>query len=323
MKYFTSLAISLAALASTQTIANPTCEPIDPANTYTLLLIDSSGSMSTKSVNGGTRFQRAKNQAIKDVDGRVKQNANACFQAWTFSGNEYKNHSSRWLTADQVKTQIDSLSNVGGNTPLAKSLCASIDEFARLGTVRVYNKFLFLSSDGDENSTPSSDPCFGPSSKEKNLPYTPGSWQAKVYSKLTTPPVTIYNRIFTDYITLTINRLLPKNILAQMGRNESRNQTALPVGDTLIHFYRDIAKQTGGGTKMYIGSKEQPIPLPNVVGDLSGNGCIDDEDFAILSENFGQVDPQSPEADLDFNNIVNYDDFLLLEEARKKNPCPA
>ena len=77
---------------------------------------------------------------------------------------------------------------------------------------------------------------------------------------------------------------------------------------TLSAFFQSLATSTGGTYNVVLDSS----PLP-VVGDLTADYCVDDDDLNLILDNYGKaVPPADPRADLNFDRKVDETDYLQV-----------
>lgn len=155
------------------------------ADEHVLILMDRTGSMGATSVPGKTRLQVAKDRIKAFLNSAPSQMRRYAF--WTFDEVSYTRvfdfHDHR--TQAEVAMAVDGVT-LGGATPLAHSACAAVDELIYYLPTEFHAKRLYLVTDGGENSTLSTDQCYGPSSSTHYPNLQAGSWQWKVRSKACT-----------------------------------------------------------------------------------------------------------------------------------------
>jgi hypothetical protein len=149
-----------------------------------LVLIDQSGSMFDTSVAGAPRYIVARQLAADTVNAAA---ADREYALWTFQNNSYSEvvPFSAHATQAQIVAEIWGLPDPGGSTPLAGSICDAVDELVAYVPTVPDDKRLELFSDGLENSTPSTNECYGPNSADHSNPDV-GSWEWKVFNKVQT-----------------------------------------------------------------------------------------------------------------------------------------
>src|SRR5262245_6990125 len=142
-----------------------------------LVLIDATGSMSTVRADSTTRFDAAKARAIDQITVQAGLGTTTV-AVYTFSdATSTLQTVGGFVSANSAISTIGGLDlfTVGGGiTPLAGSMCKAVDDLMASGAT---TKILEVASDGEENATPPTDPCFGPFSTDSTPPYTTGSWQ--------------------------------------------------------------------------------------------------------------------------------------------------
>jgi len=282
-----------------------------------LVLIDASGSMSTERTDAATRFSAAKKRAQAKI---VEQAAKGLdgVAVYTFSDTASTLQTTGFV---DVGTAFDAINALdlsvvgGGSTPLAGAVCDAVDVLvAQTATTRV----LELASDGEENFTPPTHPCFGPASTDATPPYSAGSWQNKVYNKIADA---------ADGMIVQIDLFDPGPISgvaarAAAARDPEAELTAktrlmaaaavATVGDgppTLTDFFTQIALVSGGRLTVI----EDTSPTLPVFGDVSGNNCVDRSDALLMARAFGQSGPpQNNPLDLNLDGEVSFADYALV-----------
>ena len=291
-----------------------------------LVLIDATGSMSTTRADLQTRFDAAKARALDQINVQAGLGLNGV-AVYTFSdatstlqtvgGFVSVNAAIKVIAGDPTATPpippLDLFTVGGGITPLAGSMCKAVDDLLATGAT---TKILEVASDGEENATPMTDPCFGPSSIDPNPPYTTGSWQNLVLAKVQNAP---------GGIQVQIDLFDPGPIdgfarFAAAGTDPEAQQTATmrfatagamlaAAGDgppTLHDFFAEIAR-VSGGRLTEVQDTETSVP---VTGDADGNGCVDRSDAIAVARSFGQSgDPQDLPFDFDNSGSVGFTDY--------------
>jgi len=309
---FIGFSMVLATIAGASTKAH--------ADRKMLILIDASGSMSTTRSGGGTRFDAAKARAISKIT-EVGQDGLDAVAVYTFSDTtstlQTVGGASGFVdptTASMKIASLDLFTVGGGSTPLAGSVCDAVDT---LSAAIATDKVLELASDGEENFTPSTHPCFGPSSTIASPPYTAGSWQNKVYNKVADAPRMIVSiDLFdpgpiTGFAARAAAAKDPESGLVAKQRLIAA-VAAAAVGEegppSLTEFFSEIAR-VGGGRLTVI---EDTAPTLPVFGDVNGNSCVDRSDALAIARAFGQTgDPQDNPLDLNLDGKVGFTDYAL------------
>ncbi|MEM7675090.1 MAG: hypothetical protein AAF449_03705, partial [Myxococcota bacterium] len=183
-----------------------------------IVVVDRSGSMNDCfDSTGRTKWEEAIDRARIAVQVPAIDRA---YELWSFSGSSWTQHYtfaagsalSTTQRQDAMDLALDNLLAIGpgGATPLAGSVCASVDTLTSWaiseGGFPPPPLRIALFSDGLENQTPTTDQCYGPASTTAYDPtnpdrggLTPGSWEWKVLNKAITgnannpanPPVTV------------------------------------------------------------------------------------------------------------------------------------
>jgi hypothetical protein len=267
---------------------------------YMISLLDRSGSMSQVRATGETRWVAAKTRA-KDKITLFSSAPGLRVSVWTFEGSGFINHTNGFVAPATAIAVINGLSGPNGNvTPLAKSACDVVDQLVSATGNRAY-RILALASDGEENSTPTSHPCYGFASSSSIAPYTVGSWHNKVYTKAQN--VVVHVDLF-DYIT-SISSQTATEI---PGKGDQLTAAPISSAVPLASFFQTLANSTGG-TYTHVGDS-QPVP---VAGDVTGDYCVDDDDIDAVFADYGlTVPPADPRNDLNGDRVVDYYDYQLV-----------
>jgi hypothetical protein len=280
-----------------------------------LVLIDASGSMDTLRTDGFTRFATAKSRAKSKIAEQKAIDATTTFSVYTFSDTTSTAQTTGFVTATSADTTIDGLDLFtvgGGSTPLAGSVCDAVDVLAATGAT---TKVLQLASDGEENFTPATNPCFGPSSIDPNPPYTTGSWQNNVLNHAVDNGINVQIELFDPgpIVSLAARAAAARDPEAQLTAKTKliAAVASAAVGEgppSLADFFGELARETGGRLTVLDDSTPQ---LP-VFGDLNGNSCVDRSDALLVARAFGQAGPpQDNPLDLDLDGKVGFSDYAL------------
>lgn len=290
-----------------------------------LVLIDASGSMSTTRADTLTRFEAAKQRAIDQINVQAGLGLNGV-AIYTFSdttstlqtagGFVSVNTALKVITGDPTATPpippLDLFTVGGGVTPLAGSMCKAVDDLLASGAT---TKILEVASDGEENATPVGDPCAGPFSMDPNPPYTTGSWENLVLSKVQNAPGGIQVQIdlfdpgpVTGFAAFAaaMDPEAQQTATMRFATAGSMLAAAADGPPTLQDFFTEIARVSGGRLTVV---EDTQTSLP-VVGDADANGCIDRSDAIAVARSFGQTgDPQDLAFDFDNSGSVGFVDY--------------
>lgn len=288
-----------------------------------LVLIDASGSMDITRTDGTTRFAAAKSRAKSQIAAQLAIDATTTFSVYTFSDVASTPQTAGFVAAGTATTTIDGLDlfTVGGGvTPLAGSLCAAMDTLAATGAT---TKVLQLASDGEENNTLPADPCFGPFSVDSSPPYTGGSWQNKVYNHVFDTGVNVQIDLFDPgpITGLAARKAAARDPEASLTAKHRLVAAAAAAGDgppTLAEFFTELAVASGGRLTVI----EDTAPTLPVIGDVTGNSCVDRSDALAVARAFGHTgDPQDNPLDLDANGVVGFSDYALALRSFTPGGC--
>lgn len=287
------------------------------ADRQMLVLIDASGSMSTVRADAQTRFEAAKQRALDQIAVQAGSGLNGV-AVYTFSDTTSTPQTAGFVnvnTAIATITGLDLFTVGGGNTPLAGSMCAAIDTLTATGAT---TKILEVASDGEENFTPPTDPCFGPFSTDSTPPYSAGSWQNLVFNKVAGAGIAVQIDLFdpgpiTGFAAMLAAASDPEaQLTAQTRATSAFSLMAAAIGDgppTLADFFTQIALVSGGRLTVI----EDTVPSLPVVGDVTGDGCVDRSDALAVARAFGPTGtPQDNPFDLDLDGTVGFTDYSVV-----------
>ncbi|MFY1828260.1 dockerin type I domain-containing protein [Myxococcus fulvus] len=262
---------------------------------HVIILLDRSGSMKATRASGEMRFTEA---VTRGRDFVLTPNLlPRRFAVWTFEGASYFREQDFMDPASTVTT-LNNLSTGLGATPLALAVCDAADALLQFEPGVDARKVIRLISDGGENSTPETAPCFGPPSTTPYPELEEGSWQWKVRNMLKTgDPL----RDSPNPFQLVFDADVFFNHLTVASLDTSPEQSFF----TLI---KGLAKDSGGRYTPIEDSR--PLPIP---GDTDGDGCVDSRDHAFVLANYGlSVPPASPAADFNGDKVVDFIDYATV-----------
>jgi hypothetical protein len=271
-----------------------------------LVLIDASGSMSIQRSDGSTRFAGAKAAATAEVLLQAQANATLRVAIRSFSGATYSRQTSGFVDANTALDVIDGLDLFtigGGSTPLALGMCDAVDELVESGGT---TKLLHVSSDGEENSTPTIHHCAGPSAQQ--TPYEDFSWQAKVRT-WALGKVSVSVALFSFNPNLAGSKRVvhdPEASITAGANSQGGPQTT--AAPTLAQFFSELAAVTGGQLNVV----DDTAPLP-VSGDLNGDRCVDRNDALSVARAFGSISSPSENVfDVNRDGIIGFSDYNVI-----------
>jgi hypothetical protein len=275
-----------------------------------LVLIDASGSMFNSRTNGdGTRFEAARSLAITRVLQQAQVDSGILVAVYTFNGpygpTTLIPRTTGFVDSNSALDAIEglTLSVVGGDTPLAGSLCDAID-LLNSASSQGDTKILQLSSDGEENSTPLDHLCHGPFDQDGFEPFDAGSWQQNVLDHLGDMIVRI-DLFDSRQITFFANE--HGAILTPQARSFATTISPSTGLTPLQHFFTVLAQSTGG--QLTIIYDDEPLP---VSGDLNDDDCVDYDDAILVARAFGPaVPPVDGRFDLNQDRTVDFADYQI------------
>jgi hypothetical protein len=316
--------IGFAMVVATVVVASPA-----HAQRKMLVLIDATGSMSIQRADLKTRFDAAKQRAVDQIGVQAGLGL-AGVAVYTFSdatstlqtvggvnGFVSANAAIAVIQGDPNAVPpippLDLFTVGGGITPLAGSMCKAVDDLVAAGAT---TRILEVASDGEENATPVTDPCFGPFSTDPNPPYSGGSWENLVLSKVQNAPGGIQVQIdlfdpgpitgFAAFAAFAANPEAEQSAVMNLATAGAMLAAAGDGPPTLRDFFTEIARVSGGRLTVV---EDTSTSVP-VVGDADGNSCVDRSDAIAVARSFGQTgDPQDLAFDFDNSGKVGFVDY--------------
>jgi hypothetical protein len=283
-----------------------------------VVVLDATGSMTQVRTDGKTRFEaavEAANDRLLFLNAETAGIARVAVYKFYGTGIEQLSNDGAggaWVTPFDASEDIANATVTFEATPLAGSMCDTVDIARASVAAAPATRFLEVFTDGDENNTLMSSPCFGPASLDPNAPFDMGSWQNKVWVRTTNPlpavtvGVTLYTNVSFAFASAFGGS--PAQSI-ENGANPAQptyfgfGVFAVPVSDA--EFFSQLAAGTGGN---YVEVQDdQPAP---VVADLDGDFDVDRDDAIALARQFGSL--ATSETDLDGDGSVGYGDYVLL-----------
>lgn len=210
---------------------------------------------------------------------------------------------------------------VGGNTPLAGAMCAVADKLVNSSSAGD-SMILQVESDGEENSTATGlcagvPPGAGGTFDPVTNTWSPGtSWQAKVVNHITSEPKPTGSTLAVNGDLYELQGLLtlrapgqpdPEGILTPEARLLASTPAASTGLNPLEQFFISLAQATGG--RVTIIHDDGPPP---VVGDFTGDRCVDHADAISVARAFGPIAPPADGTfDLNLDGVVDFADYLI------------
>jgi hypothetical protein len=285
-----------------------------------LVLIDASGSMSTVRADLTTRFAAAKARAASKIADQAALGLDAV-AVYTFSDTTSTLQTTQVAggfvdpsTAITTVNGLDLFTVGGGNTPLAGAMCDAVDVLVAQGAT---TSILELASDGEENFTPATNPCFGPFSTISTPPYSAGSWQNLVFNKVNDAGIQVQIDLFDPgpidgfMARLAAAQDPEAGLTAQVRAIGAFSAMAAATDGppTLADFFTQIAIISGGRLTVI----EDTVPGLPVAGDVTGDSCVDRRDALAVARTFGQSGPpQDNPFDLDLDGTVGFSDYAFV-----------
>lgn len=284
-----------------------------------VVLIDASGSMSISRPNDTvtpTRFDAAKAAAVEEVQAQAQISDPfhpLRVAVYTFSDSSSTNRTATptnplgYVDPGSAITAIEGFnlfSVGGGSTPLAGGMCDSMVQLLESGGSP---KLLHVTSDGEENSTLTNHPCWGPFSGSATPPYTDGSWHKKVRDFAVDNNVAVTVELFAFSLNVSNATNVahdPEAAITAKARAQGGPQTA--AAPTLTEFFGELAEATGGQLRVIADT----APLP-VSGDLNGDRCVDRTDALSLARAFGPV-ASNRAFDINHDGVIGYADYSFV-----------
>jgi hypothetical protein len=193
------------------------------------------------------------------------------------------------------------------------------------GTTRRANisRHFVLITDGLENSTPSTNECYGTTSTLDYANYETGSWQYKLRSKLLTGnPSSVYTA--NSGLVVDVD-LIFKNFVTGLsaGGYETTaygggmsSYTTSPTLSQALTFFKGMATVSTKGVFKTVTVAADGTVATRIPGDVDYSGCVGNADYTELVQWYGQqvsaTHPHSYWADLNGDGWVDYADYTIL-----------
>lgn len=240
-----------------------------------LMLFDLSGSMLDGAADGRPKVDVAIERAHQFLD-EVRTNRE--YSLWTFTNSgatEVINFSQR-ATASQVRAEIDKMaSRIAGATPFAGSFCDAVDHLILTQDQRdrnlppgippiIYEKRIAVYTDGLENNTPMTHPCWGPRSIA-DQPWTEvDSWQYHIFNKASTgrhnvPPAPGLPATVIADVSMIFESFIPSQFRVTLSA-AAPFASAVPVLPQIPSHVDQVNKKL--------------IITPDIISDLQRGGAI-------------------------------------------------
>jgi len=298
------------------------------AKQYVLVVLDTTGSMGEAFSSTQTRLQKAQQDINEFL--ALPFPADTEFALWFFSGldNTVKVDFTAGDAGKAAVLAAVPTATAGGSTPLAHVMCKAVDALvARVLASPADPRTVMLmrlETDGDENSTPMGDQCWGPPSTLTKPPFSttppPISWQALTYKKVCTlsaDPASSAAACVTDptlSLVVDIDQIfssITMPLSSAPSEPASRARTGLaaatiPPGIDAA-FFSTLTHDTQG-TYASI-TAQSPTPIP---GDANRDGCVDILDRSQVQQDFGTRGNGSD----DFNHdlVVDILDLSVVQQ---------
>ncbi|RKI73637.1 VWA domain-containing protein [Corallococcus sp. AB049A] len=319
---------SLSQAAVAFALAGGLCSSAALADEHVLILLDRTGSMGGTSVPGLTRLQVAKAR----IDGylQIVPSVTTKYAFWTFenTGPTQVFSFADNKTPAQISAAVNAVT-LGGNTPLAGSICAAVDSLINYLPNQLHTKRIYLVTDGDENSTPSLDQCYGGFSVGVWPNLTAGSWQEKVRNKACTgsaassgpcgffpPPYPPGLTLIAD-IDFLFQDFVPLQGDAQAREPEDETKTVMGpylAGATAasdVSFFNGLATATKGRYAS-ITQNTPPAQATPIPGDANLDGCVNVTDRTKVLAEYGTKVPSGTGSDFNRNGTVDTGDYQTV-----------
>ncbi|NOK18899.1 VWA domain-containing protein [Corallococcus carmarthensis] len=304
------------------------CSSAAMADEHVLILLDRTGSMGSTSVPGLTRLQVAKAR----IDGylQIIPSVTTKYAFWTFenAGPTQVFSFADNKTPAQISAAVNAVT-LGGNTPLAGSVCAAVDALINYLPNQLHTKRIYLVTDGDENATASLDQCYGPWSAGVWPNLTVGSWQEKVRNKACTGSATsagpcgIFPAPYPPGLTLIADidflfeDYVPLQGEAQAREPDDAAKTVMgpyQVGASAaaeVPFFNGLAQATHGRYAS-ITQKTPPAQATPLPGDANLDGCVNVADRTKVLAEYGTKVPTGTGSDFNRNGTVDTGDYQTV-----------
>ncbi len=278
-----------------------------------LVLVDATGSMTQPctgeppACQGQTRFVLAQQLAVGYIGTQAGSSQGLRDVAvFTFAGGQgLQLRTMGFVSPGQAIAAINGLTVTPFNTPLANSMCRSVDFLVADNDASFPHKFAFF-TDGGENS--STGECSGPYTRTdppfNEPPYQGGSWHNQVYLKITNAPLNVEVDTFF-FTTVSFAAVKPSKGIQEQGAlpraaSCSPGQACIQISDS--QFFADLSRDTGG-IFMEI-QDDDPLPL---FGDVDSDGCISRADALLVARQFGRAPDR--QFDVDDDGVIGFRDY--------------
>lgn len=202
-----------------------------------------------------------------------------------------------------------------GSTPLAGAMCAAVTTARNSTPGSIFgppHRWLKVYTDGEENFTPMSDPCFGPPSVVlKTPPFDDGSWHQKVY-QLTTNPLpavlvdtTLYVNLGNPFAFSFSTPPAPVEVVPAAAPAKPTSFSLFDTPVTDLEFFTILSTDSGGTFTAVADSAPAPV-----IGDLDFDFDVDRADAIVLARAFGTH--ATTAYDLDQNGSIGFGDYTRL-----------
>jgi hypothetical protein len=280
-----------------------------------VVLLDATGSMQAVRGDGVIRYDQAKLDAanrVMFVAGQVGGLSQVA--VYKFFGAGIVPVTAGFVSPFDAATAITASTVTVEVTPLASSMCDTVDIARASGSGATTTRFLEVYTDGDENATDPLHPCFGPASVSTTQPFDSGpppSWQFLVYARTTNPlpAVTVDPTLYHDVsfaFAASARRTNPEAAqLAALGRFPAARAAVAVNAATDADFFSVLARDTGGTFTEVVDSAPAPV-----IADLDGDFDVDRNDAIALARRFGAT--AFPAFDLNDDGKVGFGDYAML-----------
>lgn len=283
---------------------------------HVVLILDRSGSMQAARSGGttsATRWEEAVDRSIDFVN--LPYPLTTYWSIWTFEGSSYTVEQAFTTSKANTVNKLNSLRVGNDLTPLAYALCDAVDYINSYRPSADAEKVIRLASDGEENNTPRGTQCQGPDSAGTYPNLDRGSWQWKVRNMMRNGdpnnptsgpfPLVFDVDVFYNYVSFTGADSADR----ERRMDDELNQVPAQLSTNYFEFLKGLSTDTGGS---FIPMADT-APAP-VMGDVTGDYCVDSRDYDRVVYYYGQTVPPAPAAaDINRDGVIDYYDLSIVQ----------
>jgi uncharacterized protein YegL len=325
-----------------------------------IFVLDMSGSMLGMSTNSKTKFAVLKeraNAALDKIAARTGRTQHFEIRTFANTGSQVIRPFGEGSAA-AMKMFINDLPDPDGTTPLAGAACAAIDsqlqyenELFNQGAMDLSEKYLYLITDGLENSTPAAGSetadcneqctrCQGTEITEAQLTglangtvlpesLSEDTWARKVFNTARTGDPTNSNTplintivnidVLFDFIPSGMSLLDVAVPEAPASGGSSPFLTSAYTSQISAGweaYLKKLAERTGGKYKAYKPNAAGPalVVSGSLIGDVNGDGCVGKVDYQKMHQTDTWLKRTSPDKPHIYASDLDYDTWVRASD---------